>query len=114
MSAPKNGLDRGRVIDLSIQSGLTDMLRLDTEASRELSVRREMAFAHLVIEDFLSRSGQYLTNDVTREAAIAEAVAAEREACAQLMATMRAKSRNHLFRSALTCAEGEIRAREKP
>jgi hypothetical protein len=42
---------------------------------------------------------------------VAAAVAAEREACAQIMAEMRAKSRNHLFRSALTCAEGAIRAR---
>lgn len=39
------------------------------------------------------------------------AVAAEREACAGLMASLRAKSRNHLFRSALAIAEGEIRAR---
>lgn len=43
--------------------------------------------------------------------AIAAAVAAEREACAVLMASLRAKSRNHLFRSALAIAEGEIRAR---
>lgn len=39
------------------------------------------------------------------------AVAAEREACAGLMASLRAKSCNHLFRSALAIAEGEIRAR---
>ena len=38
----------------------------------------------------------------------------ERKACAALMATLRAKSRNHLFRSALTVAEGEIRARSVP
>lgn len=43
--------------------------------------------------------------------AVREAVLAEREACAVLMAAMRDKSRNHLFRSALTIAEGEIRAR---
>lgn len=42
---------------------------------------------------------------------VAAAVLAEREACAQLMADLREKSRNHLFRSALTVAEGEIRAR---
>lgn len=42
------------------------------------------------------------------------AAAAEREACARLLADMREKSRNHLFRSALTCAEGEIRAMSKP
>lgn len=38
-------------------------------------------FAAMVIADFLERSGQYVTNDASREAAIAEAVAAEREAC---------------------------------
>ena len=38
-------------------------------------------FYHLAVSDFLSRSDQYLTNDATREAAIAAAVEAEREAC---------------------------------
>lgn len=38
-------------------------------------------------------------------------VQAEREACANHIAGMRAKSRNHLFRSALTIAEAEIRGR---
>lgn len=42
---------------------------------------------------------------------VRKAVLAEREACANLMEEMRAKSRHHLFRSALTCAAGEIRAR---
>ena len=32
-------------------------------------------FAHLVIADFLQRTGQYVTNDASREAAITEAVA---------------------------------------
>ena len=40
-------------------------------------------FAALVIEDFLTRTGQYVTNDASREAAIKEAVEAEREACAK-------------------------------
>lgn len=45
-------------------------------------------------------------------ARFAELVAAgEREACAATMEAMRAKSRNHLFRSALTIAAGEFRAR---
>lgn len=39
------------------------------------------------------------------------AVAAEREACALLCEAMREKSRNSLFRSALTTAAGAIRAR---
>lgn len=42
---------------------------------------------------------------------VATAVLDEREACAKLMSDLREKSRNHLFRSALTVAEGEIRAR---
>lgn len=44
-------------------------------------------FADLAIENFLEQSGQYLTNDATREAAIKEAFAAgaahEREECAK-------------------------------
>lgn len=38
-------------------------------------------FAESVIADFLERTGQYLTNDASREAVIADAVAEEREAC---------------------------------
>ena len=40
-----------------------------------------------------------------------EAEAREREACINLIIAMRAQSNNHLFRSALTIAEGEIRTR---
>lgn len=40
-------------------------------------------FADRVIADFLQRTGQYLTNDASRDAVIADAVAEEREACAQ-------------------------------
>lgn len=40
-------------------------------------------FADGVIADFLQRTGQYLTNDASREAVIADAVAEEREACAK-------------------------------
>ena len=39
-------------------------------------------FAHKVIEHFLATTGQYVTNDTSREAAIRAAVEAEREACA--------------------------------
>lgn len=45
-------------------------------------------FAQLVIEDFCIRSGKYLTNDASREACIADAVAEEREECARLCAEM--------------------------
>ncbi len=37
-------------------------------------------FANLVIADFLERTGQYVTNDASREAALAQARAEEREA----------------------------------
>lgn len=40
-------------------------------------------FANHVVAHFLQRSGQHLTNDATRRAVIAEAVEAEREACAK-------------------------------
>ena len=43
-------------------------------------------FAHKVIEHFLATTGQYVTNDASREAAIKEAVEAEREACAEIAA----------------------------
>ena len=39
-------------------------------------------FANKVIEHFLATTGQYVTNDASREAAIQAAVEAEREACA--------------------------------
>ena len=43
-------------------------------------------FAHKVIEHFLATTGQYVTNDASREAAIKAAVEAEREACAEIAA----------------------------
>ena len=44
-------------------------------------------FAHKVIEHFLATTGQYVTNDASREAAIQGAVEAEREACAEIAAS---------------------------
>ena len=44
-------------------------------------------FAHKVIEHFLDTTGQYVTNDASREAAIQAAVEAEREACAEIAAS---------------------------
>ena len=44
-------------------------------------------FAHKVIEHFLDTTGQYVTNDASREAAIRAAVEAEREACAEIAAS---------------------------
>lgn len=45
---------------------------------------RDERFAALVVENFLQQSGEYLTNDASREAAIKEAVEAEREGCAKV------------------------------
>ncbi len=73
-------VDRHTAISLSVTTGLSDMLRLDSPAARELSSRRVHAFAEAVVADFLQRTGQYLTDDASREAAIADAVAAERAA----------------------------------
>ena len=42
-------------------------------------------FAHKVIEHFLDTTGQYVTNDESREAAIQAAVEAEREALSKKM-----------------------------
>ena len=42
-------------------------------------------FANKAIEHFLATTGQYVTNDASREAAIQAAVEAEREACAKKM-----------------------------
>ena len=44
-------------------------------------------FAYKVIEHFLDTTGQYVTNDASREAAIQAAVEAEREACAEIAAS---------------------------
>ena len=63
-------------------------------------------FAILVKADFLERTGQYVTNDATREAAIADAVAAEREACAVLCEDM-------VLYTGYDCA-ASIRARGTP
>lgn len=40
-------------------------------------------FALLVVADFLQRTGQYVTNDASREAALNQARTDEREACAK-------------------------------
>ena len=44
-------------------------------------------FANKVIEHFFITTGQYVTNDANREAAIQAAVEAEREACAEIAAS---------------------------
>jgi hypothetical protein len=63
--------DIDRLSRLAFEAGIT--------ASGDMAAALER-FRALVIEDFLVRSGKYLTNDASREACIAEAVADEREA----------------------------------
>lgn len=48
MSEKPMTLTREQVIEMAKQAGLTDMLRLDSEDSRELSVRRVQSFAALI------------------------------------------------------------------
>lgn len=66
-------------------------------------------FAHKVIEHFLTTTGQYVTNDTSREAAIQAAVGAEREACAKVCDEYAANSSNPMNFSE-NCAAA-IRAR---
>ena len=75
-------------------------------------------FAHKVIEHFLDTTGQYVTNDASREAAIQAAVEAEREACKQACEEMRgtvsmfATSKDcRTHNNAITCCVKAIRAR---
>lgn len=86
MSKPTHGLDREALLRIARDA---QSVPATSTGFFPLSENQLQRFAHLVIEDFLIRSGQYLTNDVTREAAIAEAVAAERQA---IIATCRAKA----------------------
>lgn len=72
-------IPRDEILCMALQA---DCLHVDLTGDQAKGLERLGLFSHAVIEDFLTRSGQYLTNDVSREAAIAEAVAVEREACA--------------------------------
>jgi len=49
-----------------------------------------------VVEEFLRRTGRYVTNDASRDAAIAAAVAAEREACAAEIDLLK-RERHHIY-----------------
>ena len=96
---------RDDVNRMARESGLLDWALHDRD-------EKILRFAHLVIADFLQRTGQYVTNDASREAALEQAkaevesaateraneranaswalmcekmVAAEREACAQIV-----------------------------
>ena len=75
-------------------------------------------FAHKVIEHFLATTGQYVTNDASREAAIQAAVEAEREACAKVCegrigGATKEDTWWSGFRSAMSQCADVIRARGK-
>lgn len=68
----------------------------------------------LVIENFLNRTGQYVTNDISREAVIFVAIADEREACAKVCDAINAvynKPKDSAERVASQWCAERIRAR---
>lgn len=76
-------LTRETVIRLAKEAGAGVALTMSSSpqvAAAEFRGRSLERFAHLVIADFLARTGQYVTNDASREAALAQARAEEREA----------------------------------
>lgn len=85
---------------------LKELLELCGPEQHELR-ERVMASATPAIDaeaikaEFLERTGQYLTNDASREACIAEAVTAEREACAKLCEGMHEEDRPHHYADAI-------------
>lgn len=83
--------------------------------ARDGDGRTVQAVQQEAVADFLRSSGQYLTNDASRENAIAEAVAVEREACA---ATLEANAERcgpeSMMRLILETNAAAIRARGNP
>jgi hypothetical protein len=77
-------MTRDDIIKLARQAGFD--AECDTLCRYEGWVEPLTHFYHAAIEHFLQRSGQYLTNDASREAAIQQAVQAERKACADVVA----------------------------
>ena len=69
-----------------IDKHLDAVLRASGSALRHYSMQKTRddmrAAMHAFVADFLSSSGQYVTNDASREAALEQAKAEEREACA--------------------------------
>jgi len=73
-----------READIEFQAHTGTLGRLNVTTCGSQPVERIERFAHLVIADFLQRTGQYVTNDASREAALEQAKAEEREACAKV------------------------------
>lgn len=68
-------MDHSTVKRLAIQSGF--------QPDSVVFLPMLHSFAEKVIENFLAETGQYVTNDASREDALEQARAEEREACAK-------------------------------
>lgn len=78
--------DRDNIIRMAREAGFAfhdNALICINDGLPDREIRCLERIAGKVIADFLQRTGQYLTNDASREAVISAAVAEEREACAQ-------------------------------
>ena len=64
-----------REANIEFQAHTGTLCRLNVTTCGSQPLERIERFAHLVIADFLKRTGQYVTNDASREAATKEAVA---------------------------------------
>lgn len=104
-----------------------DVIRLAREAEFQegwcnLWAENFALFAHLAIADFLASTGQYVTNDASREAALAQARAAEREAIRSEIVAKELQGRRVFFSPAQNQAasmvaesiDAAIRARGNP
>ena len=72
---------RGNIVRMMKEAGIIDPSPYVGAWENQLLAQER--FAHLVIADFLVRTGQYITNDASREAALNQARTDEREACAK-------------------------------
>ena len=83
------------ILDLAASAGITAVCCNHGGTYRD-GVDTLKLFAEKAIEKFLKDSGQYVTNDASRQTAIAQAVAAEREACAQVCEAYALRTRGYL------------------
>ena len=80
-------MTRDDVIRLAREAGAGVALTMSSQPQVSDALFRGKSlesFVHLVIADFLARTGQYVTNDASREAALDLARGEEREACAKV------------------------------
>lgn len=105
-------MTRDDIIRIAKQAGMAGMATTVVCEIAELE-----RFAELVKADFLEKSGQYITNDASREASIKEAVEAEREACAMTSESLRKEPHgwnSFSYTAAANDIASAIRARGNP